>query len=361
VRVAVEGAAGRLTLNRPEALHALNLAMCQAMITALLAWRDDPAVRHVVIAHEPLTRGFCAGGDIRMLAESGAAPGPERGRQARAFFHAEYQLNHLLQAYPKPVLAVMDGVTMGGGVGISVHGRYRIATPNTLFAMPETGIGLFPDVGASWFLPRLQGELGTFLALTGARLKGEDVLRAGIATHFADAEQTVELAEMLAHNGEAGLAQLRTQEGPIMPAAIPVDQSHLLRLFGHGQVEEVLAALAEDAGEWALAQRTGLLGKSPQTLKVALRQMRVGRRLKRFVDVMAMEFRIASRVVQMHDFIEGVRALIVDKDNAPRWQHADVGAVPDSLIDAIFAPLPAQEEWQPLREIAPGDVDAARF
>ena len=158
---------GRISLNRPKAIHALNLAMCQAMIDALVKWRDDTAVEAVIIDHHE-GRGFCAGGDIRMLAESGA----QDGKEARAFFHTEYRLNHLLFTYPKPVVAFMDGITMGGGVGISQPAKYRVATEHTRFAMPETGIGLFPDVGGGWYLPRLEGRVGVFLALTGARLDG---------------------------------------------------------------------------------------------------------------------------------------------------------------------------------------------
>ncbi|CAN0599900.1 unnamed protein product, partial [Laminaria digitata] len=169
---------GRVTLTRPKALHALNAPMCDTILAALERWAADPTVHLVMIDHEEETRGFCAGGDIRMLADSGAGDASE----ARAFFNVEYRMNAALKTFPKPVLAIMDGVTMGGGVGLSVHGSHRVATERTLFAMPETGIGLFPDVGGGWFLPRLSGYLGTWLALTGARLKGADVAAARVAT-----------------------------------------------------------------------------------------------------------------------------------------------------------------------------------
>ncbi|HCK85210.1 MAG TPA: enoyl-CoA hydratase, partial [Hyphomonadaceae bacterium] len=181
------------TLNRPEALHALNTGMCRSMIAALLAWRDDVSVRAILIEHAPGTRGFCAGGDIRMLAESGKGD----GREAREFFFTEYRLNHLLFTYNKPVIAVMDGVTMGGGVGISMPARFRIVTENTTYAMPETGIGLFPDVGGGWYLQRLPGQIGMWLALTGARLKAADCLIAGVATHFVEAGKVAELKQAL--------------------------------------------------------------------------------------------------------------------------------------------------------------------
>lgn len=348
VLVGVCGRAGRLTLNRPEALHALDLAMCQTMLGALLSWRSSPDIDHVVIDHLPGTRGFCAGGDIRMLAESGAAAGAGRGREARSFFRTEYQLNHVLFTYPKPVFAVMDGVTMGGGVGISVHGRYRIATPATLFAMPETGIGLFPDVGASWFLPRLPGMLGMYLALTGGRLKGRAVLEAGIATHFAGTALVPGLADRIAEEGERALATL--EHAPAEPDTeqlVGLAADRLAHLFDRARVEDIFASLSAQTGDWAREQLDALRKKSPQTLKVAHRQMRLGRDLTDFAAAMQMEYRIASRVVERPDFIEGVRALIIDKDNAPRWLHDSVEAVPDALIDAIFAPLPANEEWQP--------------
>jgi enoyl-CoA hydratase len=346
----IEGAVGRISLNRADALHALNTSMCAAMIAALLAWRDDPAVRVVLVDHAEGTRGFCAGGDIRMLAESGATDGVA----AKAFFHTEYRLNHLIQSYPKPYVALMDGVTMGGGVGLSVHGQFRIATDKTTFAMPETGIGLFPDVGGGWFLPRLsEPELGTWLALTGARLKGQDCVTAGIATHFmpgellgnvraqiAGAAQTHDPARALASGLDALCEATRK---PIVPAP-----GALKQLFGFDTVEEIFAALEADGGDWPRAQLETLKTKSPQTLKVALRQLRAGAKCKTFTENMAMEYRIGARVVARHDFLEGVRAVIVDKDNAPQWKPSSLAGVTDAMLDEIFAPLPATEEWTPL-------------
>ncbi|NET91645.1 MAG: enoyl-CoA hydratase/isomerase family protein, partial [Kamptonema sp. SIO1D9] len=200
------GKTGTLTLNRPKALHALNTEMCEALTKQLLTWIDDTRVELVVFQHAPGTRGFCAGGDVKMLADSGARY-DDRGE---LFFQTEYRLNELISRYPKPIVAVMDGITMGGGVGLSIHATYQIATQNTVLAMPETGIGLFPDVGSTWFLPRLNGELGTWLALTGARLKGSDVLAAGMATHFCDARQLKQLQTDLSVDGCAALGELQT-------------------------------------------------------------------------------------------------------------------------------------------------------
>ena len=343
VLVAVEGAVGRLTLNRPQALNALTTTMCRLMIDALLAWRDDAAVEAVLIDHAG-ERGFCAGGDIRMLAESGAKDGVE----AREFFHTEYRLNALLEAYPKPVVACMHGIVMGGGVGLSLPCDYRIATERTAFAMPETGIGLFPDVGGGWWLPRMPGETGLWLALTGARIRAADCLLLGIATdHVASAGLESLKAAILAD--PAAIDTLLTEhEADAGEPPLAQHQDAIDACFAAPSVEAILQALREDGSDWAIAQHDLLLTKSPQTLKVAFRQLRRGRGLKRFADNMAMEYRIGARVVMRHDFIEGVRAVIVDKDNQPRWSPPVLEEISEGLLDGIFAPLPAGEEWTPL-------------
>ncbi len=342
----------RSTLNRPAALHALNTPMCAAMIEALLAWREDASVHAVLLDHAPGTRGFCAGGDIRMIAESGA----KDSKDARAFFFTEYRLNHLLFTYPKPIVALIDGVTMGGGVGISMPARFRIATENTTYAMPETGIGLFPDVGGGWYLPRKPGEIGMWLALTGARLKAADCLIAGVATHFmpteileaaraqiAGAAQTHDPARAL----ESGLEAL--SEGAGRPKELTPDAiENITRCFAHDTIEDIFAALEQFDSDWARAQLATLRTKSPQALKVTFRQMREGARMQSFEDEMRSEYRLASRVASRHDFQEGVRALIVDKDNKPVWNPAALEGVSDALLDELFAPLPADEEWSPL-------------
>jgi enoyl-CoA hydratase len=336
----IEGRIGRLTLNRPRALHALNLAMCEAMTEALLAWRDDPAVEGVLLDHAG-ERGFCAGGDIRMIAESGAGDAVE----AKAFFHAEYRLNHLMFVYPKPITAIVDGVVMGGGVGISEPADVRIATERTTYAMPETGIGLFPDVGGGWFLPRLPGETGTWLALTGARLKAADTVALGIHTHFAPAERIDDLkAAILSGQTDA----LSSHAGDAGPPPLAPHREAIDRLFAHDSVEAIFDALETDGSDWALQQLATLRTKSPQSLKVTLRQLRAGRRMTDFAEVMAMEYRLGGRIVRTHDFQEGVRAVIVDKDNAPQWSPSSLEDVSDAAVDAVFAPLPPDEEWSPL-------------
>lgn len=355
VLVTREAGLGRLTLDRPQALHALDFAMVQAMTGALLAWMDDASVGAVLVDHAG-PRGFCAGGDIRMLAESGMGD----GSAARAFFHAEYRLNHLLHVYPKPVVAVIDGVTMGGGVGISVHGPFRVATERTVFAMPETGIGLFPDVGGGWFLPRLPGETGTWLALTGTRLKAADCLAAGIATHFVPSELVGAVKAQVAgaaqtHDPRAALASgldaLSESPGQVKELTAQV-RARIDACFAADTVEGIVAALEADGSDWARAQLDILATRSPQTLKVALRQLRAGRAMTRFEAVMALEYAIGARVIHRPDFAEGVRAVIIDKDNHPHWNPALLEDVGPAILDPIFAPLPERLAWTPLPQLA---------
>jgi enoyl-CoA hydratase len=339
----IEGSVGRITLNRPQALHALTTAMCHVMTQALLAWRDDPAVKLVLLDHSG-ERGFCAGGDIRMLAESGAGD----GKAAREFFFVEYRLNHLLFEYPKPVVVVMDGITMGGGVGLAMPARYRIATERTTFAMPETGIGLFPDVGGGWFLPRMPGHMGTWLALTGARIKAADCELAGVATDYVESARIADLKAAIVADPDAIEGLLTEYEGDAGRPPLAQHQDEIDRIFGQESLEGVIAALKAAGSDWSAEQLKVMATKSPQTMKVALRQLRLGGKMESFAQNMTMEYRIGARVVQRHDFIEGVRAVIVDKDNAPRWNPPTPEGVSETLLDGIFAPLPSPEEWTPL-------------
>ena len=345
VLLKVEGHAGFISLNRPSALHALTLPMVHAMTQALLAWRDDPAVKCVVIDHAD-GRGFCAGGDIAFLRNSAMNDGGVSGLK---FFHDEYQLNHLLINYPKPVVAFMDGICMGGGVGISQPARFRVATENTKFAMPETGIGLFPDVGGGWYLSRLEGRVGQFLALTGARIAGAGCLSLGLATHYltssvlAEAKSRIATEDVERIDGILGTLSVTPPDSKIVETIVQIN-----RHFASDRLEDIFASLEGDESDWAMKELATLRSKSPQTCKVALRQLAESLKLTDFADNMAMEYRIASRVLVRPDFAEGVRAVIVDKDNSPKWDPATAEGVTDALIDAIFAPLPAQEEWKPL-------------
>ncbi len=330
LRVHVDRGVGRLTLNRPQALHALTTGMCATMSEALEASRDDPAVRAVLLDHAEGTRGFCAGGDIRKVAQSGRGD----GRDAADFFRIEYTLNTRIKAFPKPFIAVLDGITMGGGVGISVHGSHRIATEKTIFAMPETGIGLFPDVGGGWFLPRLSGELGTWLALTGAQVRGGDVVAAGLATHFVPSDRIGDLKAAIIRDGVGAISG--------QPVATPAFAEHAAvidRCFAGDSVQGIVDALHSDGGDWAKAQADILMRRSPLSLTVSLRQLRAGRRMTSFAEVMRMEYRIACHITRSNDFSEGVRAVIEDKDNAPRWSPQSLDAVGEDLVERMFAPL----------------------
>ncbi|WP_294356562.1 enoyl-CoA hydratase/isomerase family protein [uncultured Sphingomonas sp.] len=337
--VETAGAVGRIRLNRPKAIHALNTAMCDGVLAALEDWRADADVRVVTIDHAE-GRGFCAGGDIRMLAESGAKDGAE----ARRFFFTEYRMNHRLFTYAKDTVAFMDGITMGGGVGISQPCRYRVATENTRLAMPETGIGLFPDVGGGWYLSRLPGRIGQYLALTGHRLDGAECYALGLATHYLPASALDEAKARIAQGPQAVLDELAIDAAE---ARILAQREATDRLFASDRLEEVFAALEADASDFAQATLATLRTKSPQTMKVSLKLLKDGAGMATFADEMRQEYAVGSRVVQRHDFLEGVRAVIVDKDNAPKWDPATPEGVSDHVIDQIFAPLPDAEAWTP--------------
>ena len=342
------GPIGHISLNRPKALHALTLDMCHAISAALTAWANDDAVEAIIIDHTEGSRGFCAGGDIAFLRNSALNDGGVSGRN---FFHDEYQLNHQMFTYAKPIVAFMDGITMGGGVGISQPAKFRVATENTRFAMPETGIGLFPDVGGGWYLSRLGGRLGQFLALTGARLKGEECLWAGLATHYVPSEMLDDLKERIIERPQRIAGILSEPVGTPPDARIEANALKIAKHFASDHYEEILASLEtaiDEGDEWAVKERDTLGTKSPQTCKVALRQLADSAQLSDFADNMRMEYRIASRVLTRPDFTEGVRAVITDKTNDPKWDPATPEAVSDELIDSIFAPLPANEEWKSL-------------
>nr|WP_137677683.1 enoyl-CoA hydratase/isomerase family protein [Parerythrobacter lutipelagi] len=342
------GAVGHISLNRPKALHALTLDMCHAMSAALTEWADDDEIEAVILDHAE-GRGFCAGGDIQMLRNSALNDG---GVTGRAFFHDEYQLNHQMMTYPKPIVAFMDGITMGGGVGIALPCKFRVATENTRFAMPETGIGLFPDVGGGWHLSRLGGRLGQFLALTGARLDGAECLWAGIATHYLPSEMAAEAKSRIVEKPGRIPGVLSEMVGTPPKARIEDNADKIIKHFASDRYEDILASLEADAkdngSEWAAKERDTLGTKSPQTCKVALRQLTESAQMSDFAENMRMEYRIASRVLTRPDFAEGVRAVIVDKTGDPKWDPPTPEGVTEELLDSIFAPLPADEEWKPL-------------
>lgn len=346
VLISVENGIGRIRLNRPKAIHALTTGMCRTITDALLAWRSDDGVVAVMLDHAE-GRGFCSGGDIAMIANSAKGDCSE----AEAFFHTEYRMNHLLFVYEKPIAAFIDGIVMGGGVGISDPARYRVATERTTYAMPETGIGLFPDVGGGWFLPRMPGRTGAWLATTGARIKGPDCAHIGIATHYmaSDRLEAVKARIIADPDGLDEILDEMAETPP--PSPWQAQRADIDRLFASNRYEDILAALEADGSQWAQAQLAALATKSPQTIKVALRQMVEGAAFTDFADNMRNEYRLGCHVIRRPDFIEGVRAVIFDKDNAPRWNPARPEDVTEALLDSLFAPLPPDREWTPLPEL----------
>jgi len=337
------GAAGIVTLNRPKALNAVTHGMVRALRVQLDRWADDVAVTRVVITAAG-ERAFSAGGDIRALADLGKAG---RHDEALQFWREEYPLNAAIKNYRKPYVALIDGIAMGGGVGVSVHGSHRVAGDRFAFAMPEVGIGFFPDVGATWFLPRMPGELGTYCALTGERFGIADAIGGGIATHRVPSAEFGSLLDALtgAVSVDAVIAAFSESvgEGPIIQRKAAID-----RLFGGGRVEDIIDALDREASSggvdsaWAKKTAATMRTKSPLSLNLALAQVRRGKDWD-FETCMRAEFRIVSRIVHGHDFYEGVRAVIVDKDNKPRWQPATLAEVSKAEVERHFAPLGGAE------------------
>ena len=338
------GAVGHLSLNRPKAIHALTLGMCEEMSEVLARWTDDASIEAIILDHAE-GRGFCAGGDINLLRRSALEDGGVSGRE---FFRAEYRLNHQLFTYPKPVVAFMDGITMGGGVGIALPSRYRIATENTAFAMPESGIGLFPDVGGGWYLSRLTGRLGQFLAATGAKLDGAECLWAGIATHYLKAEKLAEAKARIIEHPDRIADTLAALSAKPPKARIEGNAEKIARHFASDRLEDIIASLEQDDSEWAAKELATLRTKSPLACKVALRELAEATSYETFAQNMRQEYRIAARIFVQPDFAEGVRAVIVDKSNDPKWSPASPEGVTDAMLDEIFAPLPPEEEWTPL-------------
>jgi enoyl-CoA hydratase len=334
------GPAGIITLNRPRTLNAVTHTMVRQLAARLGDWARDGDVSRVIIMSSS-ERAFSAGGDVRFLYELG-----QTGRHAEAlrFWRDEYTLNTVIKRYPKPYIALMDGITMGGGAGISIHGSHRIAGDRFQFAMPEVGIGFFPDVGATWFMSRMPGEIGTYFALTGERLKAADSIASGIVTHYVPSARWRELVAALTDSRvsiETAMAELAQ---PLDPGPVLSNQYAIDRMFAYDYVEDILGALdretisgSRDAG-WAGATAALIRAKSPTSLKIALEQLRRGKHMS-FSDCMRVEFRIVSRVVHSHEFYEGVRAVIIDKDQRPNWKPAQLTDISDQYIDTYFEEL----------------------
>jgi enoyl-CoA hydratase len=348
-----QGGLAILTINRPHALNALTLDNYRRIVPALRSWAADPSVQAVVVRGIG-ERAFCAGGDVRAVYEAGRGISGDSDLTA-IFFREEYELIRRIHHFPKPYIALIDGITMGGGAGISVNGAYRIATERTLFAMPETGIGLFPDVGATRFLNRCPGHIGRYLGLTGARLNAADALYCGFATHTMKADRIEQLLAELGHThwqreggqpvAEIHLDSFAAELGPGVLAAL---RPAIDRCFPADSIEAIVDALAVEAGsggsyaEWARETRTSLLNKSPTSLKITLRQLVIGRDYD-LDAALALEYRLTQHVLAGHDFYEGIRATLIDRDRKPQWRPATLPEVSDSMVDAYFASIGDRE------------------
>jgi enoyl-CoA hydratase len=330
------GALGLMTLNRPKALNALTHGMCISMKAQLDIWAKDDGVKAVAVRGNG-DRAFSAGGDIRALYDSGKTG----SSYALDFYRDEYILNATIKHFPKPYIALIHGFDMGGGVGVSVNGSHRIAGETMVFAMPETGIGLFPDVGGSYFLPRCPGQIGMYLGLSGARLKTADSLYAGIATHFVPMAKWDGLIGALAIGAEANIAIAVVQD-TVPDTFLSEHRAAIDRIFAGNTIEEILSALDAEHEDWTDEAAKTIRAKSPTSLKITFRQLREGAKLE-FDDCMRMEFRMVNRVMAGKEFYEGVRATIIDKDGAPKWHPADLAQISDADVAAYFAPLGDKE------------------
>jgi enoyl-CoA hydratase len=332
------GSAGIVRLNRPRALNSLTLQMVRAIAVALEGFATDPEIGSVIILGEG-ERGFCAGGDIRALHQSGRT---ESG-DASTFWREEFLLNHAIANYPKPYVALMDGITMGGGVGLSAHGSHRIVTERTRLAMPETGIGYFPDVGASWLLPRAPGKTGTWLGLTGHEIGAADAIHANLADHLVHSADLPELIHAIGRlSGRASAAEVHAA---VAPFARPPVESMLAangevidRAFGGETVEEILELLAAEEGDFAAATLKVIATRSPTSLKLTFKLLRAGADSASLAECLERELGACLTILHSPDFYEGIRAAVIDKDRKPVWSPSSLADIDDDMIDRFFTP-----------------------
>tara|TARA_S200000501_G_scaffold288924_1_gene273669 strand:+ start:13233 stop:14276 length:1044 start_codon:yes stop_codon:yes gene_type:complete len=334
----VKESLGLITLNRPKALNALTLSMVRKIHPKLKEWENDSSIKYVLIKAQG-EKAFCAGGDIRALHDWGK----NNEDEAIGFYREEYTLNQYIKRYPKPYISLVNGIVMGGGVGLSVHGSHRIAGENYSFAMPETGIGLFPDVGGSFFLSRLKYEAGTYLALTGSRIKAADAIFLQTATNFVKSENFSSIINDLS-KGERDPGDIITSysSSPDEESEFEMISDFSLKNFKGNTIEEIIDNLKNNNSDLATKILSIIGTKSPTSLKVALRSLQLGRK-NSFEDCMKMEFRMVNKVMNDHDFYEGVRALIIDKDNKPSWSPKSIEDVEDGFVDEFFHSLTENE------------------
>ena len=324
-----QGRVGHILLNRPRVLNALDIGMIRAITAALTAWRDDPLV-HAVVMEGAGGKAFCAGGDIRAIRAHAIAGEHDA---VAAFFSEEYALNAMIDEFPKPYIAIVDGVCLGGGIGLSVHGHMRVTSEAGMFAMPETAIALFPDVGATFMLPRLPGAIGMYLGLTGARLHGADAVHAGIATHFVPKEQIAGLAAAIAADGATavGAHAVTPPAFSLAPHRAAID-----RCFGQNSVAAIVAALEAEGTDWAKETLAALHHVSPSAVMWTFEAIRRGASMS-LRGCLAAELALTRHISVHHEFHEGVRAMLVDKDRTPKWSPATLAEVDPAAIAKVFA------------------------
>lgn len=341
------GNKGVITLNRPEALNSLNVSMIRKIYPQLKEWDSDPSVKMIIVKGSG-EKAFCAGGDVRALVEA-----RKTGDSLTAdFFREEYQLNNLIGTLQIPYVALIHGITMGGGIGISVHGAYRVCTEKTVCAMPEAAIGFFPDVGGSYFLPRMAGKLGLFLALTGCRLQGRDVFKAGIATHFVSTDSLKDLERDLMrlenpvlHDIDRILQRFQEQcevdykkEFALKPVMGKMNTA-----FEADSVEKIMENLQKEGSDWSRKQLETMQKMSPISLKIAFQQLKRGSKLT-LQEALTMEYRLSQRFMADNDFFEGVRSVLIDKDNNPKWNPSTLEDVTEEKVNSYFEPLPSKQD-----------------
>ena len=335
--VRITGSIGRITLNRPRALNALTIDMVSEINAALAQWADDPAVLAVIVdgAGE---RGLCAGGDIRSLYD--AAKSNDLNLPKR-FFAVEYRMNARIASFPKPYIPIMDGIVMGGGIGLSAHGSHRLVTARATLAMPEVGIGFIPDVGGTYLLARAPDQLGTHAALTAARLTGADALLLNLADAMIDAASIPALIADLeaATSHDDVIARITRAKIMPPPSALGAAQTWIARCYQGNRVEDILSNLETSAEPAAQTAAATIRSQSPSAVKLTLRALRRAAALSGLPACLDQEYRVALRCMASHDFTEGVRAAVIDKDRTPRWQPATLDAVTDAMLDPYFASL----------------------
>lgn len=335
------GALGRIRLNRPNQLNSLNVEMVGLVMEALDRFEAEDEVVAVLIDGSG-DRGLCAGGDIRAMYDAGRAGSNE----GAGFLRAEYELDSRIANFPKPYIAFMDGIVMGGGIGVSVHGRHRIVTERSRLAMPEVGIGFVPDVGGTWYLGKAPGELGTYLAMTGESFAAGDAIQLGFADRMIPSGKLEDLVEALGKVETSAQidAILQRFEEPAYGIVLPTYRDEIDAAFAHDNAEDIMAALERSVTPFARETRATIASKCPFSVKLALRLVRLAREAETVEECLLNEYRAGSRAIQRPDFLEGVRAAVIDKDRNPRWDPPTLAGVPEQEIDGYFLPLPPEEE-----------------